>query len=63
MNLWSVAPGAYMSRCMSNTLNAARLKKDEWGEKYMSKGRRAFGPRKKKYCDFHHCRKKKKSVY
>ncbi len=30
----------------------------------MSKGggRRAFGVKRKKYCDLHHCKKKKKST-
>jgi len=30
----------------------------------MSKGRKAFGPSKKKACDTHHCKKpKKKALY
>ena len=28
----------------------------------MSKGRKAFGPSKKKACDLHHCKKPKKKV-
>lgn len=24
-------------------------------------GRKAFGPKRKKYCDLHHCKKKKKT--
>lgn len=28
----------------------------------MSKGRKAFGPSKKKACDLHHCKKPKKEI-